>query len=398
MQSIYLDYSTSTPVAASVRECMLPFLNEFYGHPSSRHWYGRAAQEAVEDARSHIAALIGCHPSEIVFTSGGTESVNLGILGVGRAIGRSQSEEKPHIIISNLEHASVRKSAEQLESEGWQLTFVGCDEDGIVILPELKEAIRPETRLMSVIHASHRIGTIQPIAEIAEICQNSDVLFHTDAAQSIGKIDCNVEALGVDLLSLSGHKFYAPKGVGVLYSRLGVPLEPLWYGEGGDAGLRVGTANVPGIVGLGQAAKLARQGLESSLDRTAQLRDRFHLQLENMLGVAIKVHGANVDRVPGILSLEIPGVSAEALQRRIPEICFGPCAAEPCSVDTKHQLGTESAVPENLSSSRKLQAFGPTEQQSANTLRLSFGWTTSEDELHQAVQLIAAAYESLASQ
>ncbi|MCA9130408.1 MAG: cysteine desulfurase [Planctomycetales bacterium] len=400
VRTLYFDYSTTTPMAASVRECMLPFLNEFYGHPSSCHWFGRAAQEAIEDARSNVASLLCCHPSEIAFTSGGTESVNIGLLGVARAISRSLVNFRPHMILSTLEHACVRMCAEQLEREGWQVSFVGCRPSGVVDLEEFKRAMRAETRLVSIIHASHRIGTIQPIAEISVLCQQHDVLLHTDAAQSVGKIKCDVSELGVDLLSFSGHKLYAPKGVGVLYSRLGVPIEPLIFGEGGDAGIRVGTPNVIGIVGLGQAAKLAEQGLSRALDRTSQLRDRFVAQLESLLGVRLKVHGQESPRVPGILSLELPGVSAAALQRRIPEICFGPSVPD-------HGNGNHNAlsIREQLNGvpSRKsihessTAAFGPTEQQSIHTLRMSFGWTTSEDEMQQAAHLIAAAFDSLAT-
>ncbi len=382
MRSIYLDYSTTTPVAASVRECMLPFLSEFYGHPSSCHWYGRAAQEAIEDARSNVAALLSCHPSEVIFTSGGTESVNLGILGVARAITRNIPELVPHFITSSLEHTCVRQCAQQLEREGWQVSYVGCDRHGVVRLKEIENAIRATTRLVSVIHASHRIGTVQPIKEIAELCRRRDILLHTDAAQSVGKVDCSVENLEVDLLSFSGHKIYAPKGIGVLYSRLGVPIEPILFGEGCEAGLRPGTANVPHIVGLGQAAKLAQAGLKTTIDGISSLRDRFHRQLESMIGRVITVHGSEVHRVPGILSMEMPGVSAEAIHRHLPEICFGP------------------AVPSNGRTNGRVinpthSALGLTEQQSSNSLLISLGWTTSDDELQRAVHLIAAAYESL---
>lgn len=382
MRSIYLDYATTTPVAASVRESMLPFLSEFYGHPSSTHWYGRAAQEAIEDARSNVASLLNCHPSEIVFTSGGTESVNLGLLGVARAITRNIPELSPHFITSSFEHTCVRQCAAQLEREGWQVSVLGCDRNGVVRVDEFKDAIRANTRLVSVIHASHRIGTIQPIESIAEVCRERDILLHTDSAQAVGKVDCNVEGLGADMLSFSGHKIYAPKGIGVLYIRLGVPIEPILYGEGCEAGIRPGTANVSHIVGLGQAAKLAQAGLKSTIDGISNLRDRFHHQLESMIGRIIPIHGAAAPRVPGILSIELPGVSAETMHQRLPEICFGP------------------AVPSNGRTCGRVvnpthAALGLTEQQSSNTLLISIGWTTSEDELQRSLHLIAAAYESL---
>ncbi len=384
MRSIYLDYSTTTPVAASVRESMLPFLSEFYGHPSSNHWFGRAAQEAIEDARSNVAAMIDCHPSEIVFTSGGTESVNLGLIGVARAVTRNLPDLKPHFITSSLEHTCVRQCAHQLEREGWEVSYIGCDKNGVIRISELENSLRPNTRLISMIHASHRIGTIQPIAQIAELCHEKDILLHTDAAQSVGKVDCRVDNLGVDLLSLSGHKIYAPKGIGVLYIRMGVPIEPILYGEGCEAGIRPGTANVAHIVGLGQAAKLANAGLKSTIDGLSTMRDKFHRQLESMIGKVVPVHGVNASRVPGILSLELTGVAAEAMHQRLPEICFGP------------------AVPSNGRTCGRVvnpthSAMGLTEQQSTNTLQVSLGWTTSEDELQRALHLIAAAYESLAN-
>lgn len=379
MRSIYLDYGSTTPVAASVRDKMAPFLSEFYGHPSSCHWFGRAAHEAIEDARSTVATLIGCHPSELIFTSGGTESVNLGLLGAARIVARNEPTLRPHVIISTLEHACVRRCAEQLEREGWAVTVVGCDNDGVVKLEEVDRAIREETRLVSIIHASHRIGTVQPIDKISDLCRDTEVLVHTDASQSVGKIPCDVEGMGIDLLSFSGHKMYGPKGVGGLYSRLGVALEPIHYGEPGEAGLRPGTSNVAGIVGLGQAAKLANLGLTNSIDRVSQMRDRFITQLREQLGVPIKVHGEKAERVPGLISLELSGVTAEAMQQRIPEICFGPA---------QRTSDTQSMQP--------MQSFGPTEHQSPFTLRLAIGWSTSEDEIHQATQLITDAYHSLA--
>lgn len=380
MRSIFLDFSTTTPIAASVRESMLPYLGELFGHPSCNHWIGRAADEAIEDSRCNLAGLIGCHPSEIVFTSGGTESVNLGLLGVARAISGSL-QARPHLITSVLDHAAVRQTAHQLEREGWDVTVVGCSADGVVRVDELEQAIRPTTRLVSIIHASHQLGTIQPIPQIAEICHAHDVLLHTDAAQTVGKIECNVAQLGVDLLSFSGHKFYAPMGIGGLFIKLGVPIESILYGEGCEAGLRPGTPNVAAIVGIGQAARLAQAGLLSSIDRVQELRDRLHIQLERMIGRRLRIHGGNASRVPGILCMELPGVTAEALQRKLPEICFGP--SMPCNGRSRC-AGDSSLV-----------ALGLSEQQIANTLRISIGWPTSEDEIQRSIHLIASAYETL---
>jgi cysteine desulfurase len=384
MRSIFLDFNSTTPVAASVRDCMLPFLSEFYGHPSSSHWFGRAAQEAIEDARSNVATLIGCHPSEVIFTSGGTESVNLALLGAARAINKTRSSEKLHFVTTVLEHTCVRRTAEFLEQMGWEITIVGCDRNGRVRVDEFRNALRPNTVLASVIHASHQFGTLQPVSDIAEIIKGKEIILHTDAAQSIGKVECSVEGLGVDLLSFSGHKFYAPKGIGGLYVRMGIAVEPIFHGEGNEGGLRPGTENVPHIVGLGQAAKLMQSGVDSSMDRLADMRDRFRCQLESLLGLPLKVVGDQVPRLPHVLTLELPRVSTQALQQRLPEICFGPSAA----------------VPDSSAASRwsPYAAMGMSEQQASRMLRISIGWTTSEEEQQQALQLIAAAHESLSEE
>lgn len=382
MRSIYLDYNTTTPIAASVRESMLPFLTEFFGHPSSAHWLGRASQEAIEDARSYTAALLGCHPAEVVFTSGGTESVNLAILGVARAVSASEPELTPHFITTELEHACTRRCAERLAQQGWEISVVGCDSQGVVRVEQIESLMRESTRLVSIVHANQEIGTIQPLRSIAEICHDRDILLHTDAAQTVGKIVCNVDALDVDLLSFSGHKFYAPKGIGGLYVKLGVLIEPILCGEGNEGGLRPGTENVPHIVALGNAAKLAIQGLESASDRLAELRDRFHSQLEHLLKVAIPVHGEKAERLPHALSFELPGVKSSQLQQKLPEICFGPLSGTSGSIGNGKMHAAYAAI-------------GLTADRIAETIRLSLGWQTSEQEIDQACQMIAAAYESL---
>lgn len=384
MRSIFLDFCSTTPIAASVRESMLPFLGEFYGHPSSAHWFGRAAQEAIEDSRSNVACLLGCHPSEVIYTSGGTEGVNLALIGTARALQRALPNEKWHLITTVLEHMAVRKCVEHLEQNGWEVTVIGCDAHGVIRPDDFKAAIRPNTVLASVIHASHQFGTIQPLPTISEMCVAEDIILHTDAAQSVGKIPVDIEILGVDLLSFSGHKLYAPKGIGGLFVRMGTTVEPILFGEGNEGGLRPGTENVPHIVGLGQAAKLLMTGAESSADRLAQIRDRFHHQLESLLGVPLKVHGERATRLPHVLSFELPGVTSQALQQRLPEICFGP---------TGVVLDPPSAKRWN-----SFAAMGLSDQQAARALRVSIGWTTSEEELQQALQLIAAAHDGLADE
>ncbi len=267
---IYLDYNATTPVAPEVADAMLPFLREHFGNPSSSHPYGRFAAQAVAQARSHVAALIGARDDEIIFTGCATEANNLALLGVAQAL----RSAKRHLVVSAIEHPAVLAPATHLEAEGWSLSVVPVDRFGLVSPDEVARAIRPDTALVSVMHANNEVGTIQPIAEIARITRARDVLLHTDAAQTAGKIGVDVDTLGVDLLTLAGHKFYAPKGVGALYVRRGTPLRSISFGAEHERGLRPGTENVPAIVGLGVAARLGRERLPQATARLRELRDR----------------------------------------------------------------------------------------------------------------------------
>lgn len=382
MHTIYLDHATTTPIAASVREAMLPFLQNMYGHPSSNHWMGRVAAEAIEDARSCLSGLLDCHPTELIFTSGGTESANLGLLGAGRALAAGL-DYRPHLITTNLEHPAVHAAVAQLQREGWDASFVACDNCGLVQPNDIQAEIRQTTRLISVTHASYEIGTIQDLSAIAGLCQGKEIVFHTDAAQTVGKIEVSLQELGVDLLSLSGHKFYGPKGVGALYVRMGVPIDSILFGEPCELGLRPGTPSVSQIAGLGQAAKLAQAGLSSSIDRVADLRSQLLDDLQRLIKLPLVAHGQNAQRVPGILSIELPNVNSEELSLRLPEICFGP------SVPWQVKLSETNPC--------LWTCLGLNPKQRESTVRISIGWSTSSDELTQAAQMIAAAYESLSS-
>ncbi len=388
MRQIYLDYNATTPISPSVVEAMLPFLNRHYGNPSSFHRMGLAAKESIEDARGRVARLLGADAEEIVFTGCGTESNNLAIKGI---MLNSRLDAPGHWIISSLEHAAVSEPAHFLQRLGIDFSVVPCDPDGVVAPQAVAEALRPDTRLVSIMHANNEIGTIQPIAAIARICHQNNVLLHTDAAQSVGKIPVDVDKLEVDLLTISGHKFYGPKGVAALYVRTGVLLEPLLHGADHERGMRGGTLNSAGIVGLGQAASAVVQQLDEQSTSMADLRD----QLEQLLTSEIPgcvIHGANADRLsnsdhsacparlPNTLSIAFPRVSGFQLLNQVPELCAS--------------LGT-ACHGEHDSASPTLVAIGCPRELMEGTIRISVGWYTTPDDIERAGQLLVDAWERL---
>jgi len=379
MRTIYLDYNATTPVAPGVQEAMLPFLAEHFGNPSSHHALGRACHEAVEDARLRVARLLGADRSEIVFTSGGTESNNLAIKGSALHYAPAGSG---HVVVSAIEHPSVFGPASWLESLGYAMTVVGCDEQGVVDADAVDAAIRPDTVLVSVMHANNEIGTVQPIRRIAEVCRTRRILFHSDAAQTAGKLPTVVDELGVDLLSIAGHKMYAPKGIGALYVRRGVALEPLLHGANHEWGQRAGTENVPYIVGLGIAASIARENLADAADRMALLRDRLQQRLRVGIGEELTVNATRTERLPNTLSVNFPRVNGEVLLRRLPELCASTGAA--CHSGSNHLSPT-------------LAAIGLTSEHARGTVRLSVGWYTTEEEIDRAAALLLAAWEGESS-
>lgn len=379
MRQIYLDYNATTPVAPAVRAAILPFLSEHYGNPSSSHSLGRAAHEAVEDAREQMAALLEADREEIVFTSGGTEANNLALKGV---LFRQALEVGGHLIISSIEHPAIVEPARFLERLGYDLTIVPADANGVVHPEAIDEALRPNTVLVSVMHANNEIGTIQPIRAIADLCHERGILMHTDAAQTVGKIRTSVEELGVDLLSIAGHKMYAPKGVGALFVRNGVALEPVLHGAAHEGGLRAGTENVPYIVGLGKSASLARRSIGETSAVVARLRDRLLDQLRAALGGELLVNGETTSRLPNTLSVVFPRANGAQLLAKIPELCASTGAA--C-----HSGSTKISA--------TLAALGLTSDQAAGTVRLSLGWFTTEDEIDAAASLLIDAWEKAAN-
>jgi cysteine desulfurase len=364
MKKIYLDYNASTPIAPEAADAMRPFMVDHYGNPSSHHWAGAPAKEAVEKARAQVADLLGCLSEEIVFTSGGTESNNHAIKGAFYALHDSGN----HIITTQVEHPAVIQPCRFLEKLGASVTDVRVDNTGRVNPEDIRKVVTNKTILISVMHANNEVGTIQPIAEIAKIARQNDILFHTDAAQSVGKIATKVGDLGVDLLSIAGHKVYAPKGVGALYIRKGVELEPLMHGAGHENGRRAGTENVLLDIGLGAACELAQSWI--GMSSVKELRDRFWERLREELGDGVVLNGHPTERLPNTLNVSLVGkVGAEVLSR-----LEGVAAS------------TGSACHEGLVKlSPVLEAMGVSASVGMGTIRFSLGRTTTFDEIEYVI-------------
>jgi len=372
---IYLDYNATTPVLPQVRDALLPFLDTHFGNPSSDHPYGRAAAEAVQRARQQVADLLGCAADEIVFTSGGSESDNWALVGRVWAAG----SDRAHIITTVVEHPAVLNTCRFLERRGVAVTYLPVDGTGQVDPDDVRRALRPETVVVSVMHANNEVGTLQPIAEIAAICRQAGVPLHTDAAQSVGKVPARVDDLGVDMLTIAGHKLYAPKGIGALYVRRGTALEPLVHGAGHEGGRRAGTENVPWMVALGAAAALAHATLETEAARQQTLRDRLQQLLEEKAG-GVTLNGHPTDRLPNTLNVRFAGIDGNALLAAVPEVAASTGSA--C-----HAGETEpSAV---------LLAMGIPPAEAVGAVRLSLGRLTTEDEIERAAEALAAGVARL---
>lgn len=376
MRQIYLDYNATTPIAPSVVEAMNPFLSGHYGNPSSSHSMGRAAKEAIQDSRVKVAGLLGCDRDEIVFTGGGTESNNLAIKGTML----QWAPKDAHLVITAIEHPAVVEPARFLERLGYAVTVVGCDAHGFVHPSSIESALQPQTKLVSVMHANNEIGTIQPIRQIAEICHGRGALLHTDASQSVGKIPTYVDQLDVDLLTVACHKFYGPKGVGALFVREGVSIEPLLHGASHERGIRGGTENTPYIIGMGQAAHLAANCIDESSESMTKLRNRLTDRLANGIP-GLQVNGLKAARLPNTLSVVFPGVSGQDILKRVPEICASTGSA--C-----HSSG--------LVSSPTLSAMGMSADEMSGAVRFCVGWYSSEEEVDRAANLLIDAWENLA--
>ncbi|MBI4877097.1 MAG: cysteine desulfurase [Acidobacteria bacterium] len=367
---IYLDYNATTPHDPEVIEAMRPYLEAHFGNPSSSHWYGRKTHEAVETARAQVAALLNCEPREIVFTSGGTESNNYAIRGIALARRRPGA----HIITSQIEHPAVTAVCGRLQGEGFDVTCLPVDEHGLVSACDVERAIRPETILITLMHANNEVGTIQPVEEAARLAKSRGIVFHTDAAQSAGKIPTDVRGLGADLLSIAGHKLYAPKGVGALCVREGLALERLMDGAGQEGGRRPGTENVLEIVGLGKACQLALQRLAANGEHMQRMRQRLETGLRERVP-RIRVNGHPERRLPNTLSVSVHGVDANALLAAM-EGQVAASAGAACHSGQVHM-------------SHVLRAMQVPEEWARGTLRFSTGAMTSEAEIDTALTVIA---------
>ena len=374
VQEIYLDFNGSTPIAPEVADAMKPFLSQHFGNPSSHHWAGEPAKEAIEHARRQMADLLQCSPGEIVFTSGGSEANNYAIKGVFFAL----REKDSHIVTTQIEHPAVISPCRFLEKLGAEVTFVPVDRYGRVDPAEIRQAITPKTILISVMHANNEVGTIQPLEEISKIAKTKGIVLHTDAAQSVGKIVMEVDALGVDLLSVAGHKLYAPKGIGVLYIRRGTPIEPLIHGAGHESGRRAGTENALLIVGLGKACEIAKRYLSD--DKIRNLRDHFWDLLQKNFGEAVVLNGHPMHRLPNTLNVSFVGKTGGEILSRMDGVAASTGAA--C-----HSGSVEL--------SPVLKAMGISNEVGMGAIRFSLGRTTTIQELERVVYLLGNSIHSL---
>jgi cysteine desulfurase len=375
-EPVYLDYAATTPVDPRVLESMLSHFGSRRGNPSSLHAFGGSAREGLEEARDSVASLIGASPGEIVFTSGGTESDDLAVLGLARSAG----PEKRHAVISCVEHAAVREAARRLESEGFGVSWIGVDADGLVDPEVFAASLRADTALAAVVWANNEVGTIEPVPELAEICAERDIPFHTDAVQAAGRVPFDVSETPVSTLALSGHKLYGPQGVGALYVRDGVSLEPIMYGGGQEGGLRSGTQNVAGIAGFGTAARLAREEMDDRVAHERALRDRVMAGIEALPDVFINGHRER--RLSNNVHLAVSGVEAESLVLFLDSLGYAIGSGSACS------SGGHKASP-------VLLAMGLPEREAFSVVRVTVGKDNTPEEIDGFLGAFSAAVEQL---
>ncbi len=370
-EDIYLDHSATTPVDPEVLGAMMRYFANHYGNPSSGHRFGREARQAIDTAREQAAALIGAASEEIVFTGGGTEADNLALLGAAYG----ETGRRNHIITSAIEHYAVLNTCKYLEGKGFSVTYLPVDSQGAVDPDDARRAMTDKTLLISIMHANNEIGTVEPLAEIAAAARQRGILVHTDAVQSAGKIPVGVDELGVDLLSLSGHKFYGPKGTGALYVRRGTNLAPIMFGGHQEGGRRTGTENVPGIVGLGKACELAGRDLPWQMERMMALRQRLEKLIVEKIP-AVRSNGHPFRRLPHVLSISFRGVAGDAVVRELDRQGVAASAGAACTSGAVHI-------------SHVLAALGIPEDYTSGTVRFSLGKGNTEEQLRSVADILA---------
>ena len=374
---IYLDNAASTQIHEDVLEAMLPYLKEQYGNPSSIHRYGRLANKAIEKARKQIAMLINADPSEILFTSGGTESNNMALYGVAK--------KKPHsqIITSSIEHDAILEPCKKLVRDGFDVIYLPVDNFGVIDLSVLKSSLSEKTCLVSIMFGNNEVGTIEPIAQIAQLCNEQNIPFHTDAIQAVGKISIDVKKLGVDLLSMSSHKINGPKGIGALYIRKGIDIDPIILGGGQEHGLRSGTENVANIVGFGKACELAKLNLSDNISHIKKLRDDLVAKiLREIPGVILNGHAEN--KLPNNAHFTFLGVAGEDLIIKLDEYGIAASTGSACSMHTQK-------------ASHVLQAMGFSHEQITGSLRLTLGLFNNQQQIDETVNILKKVTAELRS-
>lgn len=377
MRKIYLDYAATTPAHPEVVKEMLPYFNEIYGNPSSIYQLAQKAKGAIEEARERVARLLNAKVEEIVFTSGGTEADNMAIKGIAYA----NKKRGNHIVTSKIEHHAVLNTCKWLEKQGFKVTYVSVDKYGVVDLDELKKSLTDKTILISIMHANNEVGTIEPIPEIARIAREKGIYFHTDAVQTVGKIPVDVKELGVDLLSLSGHKIYGPKGVGALYIKRGTKIDSLIHGGHHERNKRAGTENVPGIVGLGKACEIVMKEEIGESERIKKLRDMLYQGLRERID-EIALNGHPEKRLPGILNICVKYVEGESMLINLD--LEGICASS-----------GSACTSGSLEPSHVLLAMGIPPEISHGSLRFSLGKDTRKEDIERVIEVLPAIVEKL---
>lgn len=378
MKRVYLDHSATTPVDPEVAALMMTYYTEKYGNPSSVHGFGREAKQALEQARSQVAELIGAAPAEVTFTSGGTEADNLAILGIAEAL----RKKGKHIITSCIEHHAVLETCEYLEKNGFDLTIIPVNEEGLLSVEDVRKAIRPDTILISVMHANNEVGAIQPIQEIGKLAREKDITFHVDAVQSLGKIPINVQEMNIDLLTVSSHKIYGPKGVGALYIRKGIRLIPLIHGGGQEKKRRSGTENTPGIIGFGKACQLAGQRMAEDAEHQKKLRDKLMNGILERIDY-VKINGPlGENRLPNNVNVSIRYVEGESLLLSLDMLGIAASSGSACSSGS-------------LDPSHVLLAIGLPHEIAHGSLRFSLGRQNTEEDIDYVLEQLPKIVDRL---